>query len=65
MAVLGSIFQSEENNYILEEALEEYELDFAEEAYKDPGEHATMVFMASGGGSQDGNASHWEDKKHT
>ena len=29
-----------------EEAMEEYALDSAEEAYEDPGEQAPMVFMA-------------------
>ena len=36
----------------------------AEAAYEDPGEHAPMVFMASGVVFHDGNTYHWWDQKH-
>ena len=41
------------------EAMVEYVLASAEEAYEYPGGKAPMVFMAAGGGFHDGNASHW------
>ena len=44
---LGRTFQYEEKNYMLAEALEEYELACAELAYEDPEEHATMGLIAS------------------
>ena len=65
MSGLGSSFQSEENNSMVAEAMEEYELASAEAAYEDPGEQAQMGFMAAGGRFNDGNASHWWDQKHT
>ena len=63
MAGLESSFQSEENNSMLAEEIKEYALASAEEDYKEPGKHATMVFMYSGGEFHDGNDSHWEDQK--
>ena len=36
MAGLGSIFQSDEKNYMVEEALEKYAFASAEAAYEDP-----------------------------
>ena len=36
----------------------------SEAAYKDPGEQAPMVFMASVGWGCDGNAYHWWEQKH-
>ena len=44
---------------MLAEAMEEYMLASAEAANEYTGEHAPMVFMASGGGYHDGNASCW------
>ena len=57
MASLGGSFQSEESNYMAAEAMEEYSLASAEAEYEDPGEHAPMGFIVSGGGFCDGNAS--------
>ena len=34
MAGLSSIFQYEENNYVVAETMEEYALDYTEAAYK-------------------------------
>ena len=45
--------------------MEEYELDYAEASYEDPGEQAPMGFMDAGGGFHSGNASHWWDHKQT
>ena len=45
----SSIFQSEENNYMVAETMEEYSLASTEADYENPGERAPMVFMASGG----------------
>ena len=56
---LGSSFHYEESNYMIAEAMEEYALASIEEAYGYPREHASMVFMTSGGGFNDGNVSHW------
>ena len=44
---------------MLAEAMEEYASASTEAAYEDPGEQVPMVFMASGGEFNDGNASHW------
>ena len=38
-------------------------LSSAEAAYGDPGQHAPMVFMASGGEFHDGNAAYWAYQK--
>ena len=46
------------------EEMEEYELDSEEAAYEDPGEQVPMVLMESRGGFNDGNDSHWWNKKH-
>ena len=46
MSGLGSRFKSEGNNYMLAESLEEYALAYEYSAYKDPGEHVIMGFMA-------------------
>ena len=43
--------------------MEEYELAFAEAAYKNPGEQAQMVFMSVGGVFHDENDSQWWDQK--
>ena len=59
MAGLGSIFQSEESNYMVAETMEEYAFNSAEAAYEDPGEQAPMGFMAAWGGFHDGNYSNW------
>ena len=61
---LSSSFWSEEYNFMRLKALEEYTLDAAEAAYEEPGEQAPIVFMASWGGFNDGNASHWAYQKH-
>ena len=45
MAGLGIIFQSEESNSMVAEAMEEYLLASAELAYEDPGEQAPIGFM--------------------
>ena len=51
---------------MLEETLEEYALDSAEEAYKNPGEQAPMGIMALGGGILvSENTSPWMDQKHS
>ena len=47
MAGLGSNFKYEEYNSLVSEALEEYALYSAEEAYEDPREKAPMGLMAS------------------
>ena len=44
------------------EAMEEYALASAEASEKNPGEHAPMVLMDTGGVFNDGNASHWWDQ---
>ena len=64
MAGLGSIFQSEEINYMVAEAMEGYVLASAEAAYEYPGEQAPMGFIASGGGFHYGNSSHQCYQKH-
>ena len=43
------IFQSEENNSMLVETIEEYALASAEAAYVNPGEQEPMEFMTAGG----------------
>ena len=48
-AGLRSSFQSEENNSMVSETMENYSLDFSEADYENPGEQTQMVFMASGG----------------
>ena len=58
-----SSFQYEESKYMLAEAMKGYMLAYVEAAYEDPGEHAPMVFMAAGGGFNDGIFSHWGDQK--
>ena len=45
---LGSSFQYEESNSMLEETIEEYVSDSAETNNENPGKQAPMVFMASG-----------------
>ena len=47
MAGYGSRFQTPDNNYMLAEALEEYELASEDSAYEDPGQEAPIGFMAS------------------
>ena len=60
MTGLDSSFQKEESNYMLAEAIQEYALAYAETAYEDPGKHAPMGFMASGGESHEyRNSYHW------
>ena len=49
-----SSFQYEEIKSMLAEEMEGYTLAYVEAAYEDPGEQATMVFMAAGGGFNDG-----------
>ena len=49
MAGLGSMFQSEENNYMAEEAHVKYSLASAEDAYEYPGQWVQIGFMASRG----------------
>ena len=57
---LGSRFKYEESNSMVAEAMEEYALAYEEEAYEDhPEEQEPMGFMATGGGFNDGNYSHW------
>ena len=63
MAGWNSSFQYEESNSMVAEAMEEYVLLSAEEAYEDPGEQAPMVFMTTEGGFHDGNDYHWWDHK--
>ena len=46
------------------EAMEEYALAYAEASYEDPGEHAPMGFMSSGGLFDCENDSYWWDQKH-
>ena len=50
---------------MISEAMEEYALASIEAAYEDPREHASMGFMAAGGGFKDGNISHWWYQKHS
>ena len=45
---LGGRFHAPENNYIVEEELEEYALDSEDSMDEDPGQQAPMGFMASG-----------------
>ena len=64
MSGLGSRFHSEECNSRIAEAMVEYELASAEEAYGDPREQVPMGFMSTGGRFYDGNVSHcWDQKK--
>ena len=49
---LGSIFQDEEKNYMVAEALEKYALYDAEVTYEDPGKQAPMGLMAFSGKNQ-------------
>ena len=65
MSGLGSSFHYEESKYMISEAMEEYALASIEAAYEDPREHASMGFMAAGGGFKDGNISHWWYQKHS
>ena len=63
---LDSSFQYEENNSRVTETLEEYMLDYAEEAYENPGEQAPRGIMALGGEIQvSENTSTWMDYKHS
>ena len=64
MIGLGSISQSEESNYTVAEAMEEYLLASTEAAYGYPGEQAPMVCIASGGGFQYRSYYHWWEQKH-
>ena len=58
MSVLVNTFQSEESNCMVAEAMEEYVLASAEAGCEDPGEQASMEFMAAGVGSHYGTFSH-------
>ena len=49
MAGLSSIFQSDEDNYVVAETLQGYVLASAEAAYENPGEQSPIVFVALGG----------------
>ena len=49
MSGLGSSFHFEEYNSILSEVLKVYALASIEGAYKEPEQHVSLVFMASGG----------------
>ena len=63
MAGLGSIFQYEEINTIVEEAMEEFSLFYAEATYEDPEEQASMVFMSSEGEFHEARSDYcWLDK---
>ena len=48
MVGLDSIFKSEENNYMIDEQLKEFDLTFKEAAYEDPEEQSTMGIMDLG-----------------
>ena len=61
---LVSSFQSKESNSMLAEEMDQFALTSTEAAYEDPGEQAPMVFMVSGWGFHDGNASQWWDNKN-
>ena len=62
---LGIIFQSEEKNSMVAEALDEYALDSEEVSYEEPREQATIWFMASGVEYHEViNPSLWLDHKH-
>ena len=62
IAGLSSIFQYEENNSMVAETMAEYALSFAEAADENPGEQASVVFMALGRKIQGSeNRSPWMD----
>ena len=64
MAVLGSIFKSEENIFLSAETLEEYALASTEAAYVNTGEQALIGLMGLGGEIQGSeNISPWMDHK--
>ena len=48
MVGLDSIFKGEENNYMIDEQLKEFDLTFKEAAYEDPEEQSTMGIMDLG-----------------
>ena len=66
MAVLGSIFKSEENIFLSAETLEEYALASTEAAYVNTGEQALIGLMGLGGEIQvSENISPWIDREHS